>query len=358
LDTYPVTANSVGRFLGTKGSKLECSHKDCLSDFRDWDQEGHAKEWVLFPNNMGTHLSIDETQLHDGVYTIVSNKAGHGKKGTVIAIVRGTKAETVLKILLMMMAAAREKVVEITMDFSDSMRVIASNAFPKAEIVVDCFHAMQRCGDAVEEIRLKGKRKAIADTKRQVREYIAAVSAHSSRRRRYRAKHPKKYEGKTRCRKPRYVKRKFTPERLANGDTRVELLTRSRNLLTKSRDKWTDSQKKRAKILFEEYPRIKEAYEPVNRLRCVFKNKELYKGHAQEKFKEWYKSVAQSTLREVKAAGDLIMSREDEVLNYFSNRPTNAAAESLNAKMKGFRSQLRGISDLPFFIYRLGALLG
>jgi len=54
----------------------------------------------------------------------------------------------------------------------------------------------------------------------------------------------------------------------------------------------------------------------------------------------------------------LIMSREDEVLNYFSNRPTNAAAESLNAKMKGFRSQLRGISDLPFFIYRLGALLG
>jgi len=53
----------------------------------------------------------------------------------------------------------------------------------------------------------------------------------------------------------------------------------------------------------------------------------------------------------------LIMSREDEVLNYFSNRPTNAAAESLNAKMKGFRSQLRGISDLPFFMYRLGYFL-
>jgi len=66
------------------------------------------------------------------------------------------------------------------------------------------------------------------------------------------------------------------------GDTRVELPTRSRNLLTKNRDKWTDSQKKRAKILFEEYPRIKEVYEPVNRLGCVFKNKEPDKGHAQE----------------------------------------------------------------------------
>lgn len=321
-------------------------------------QKDHAREWVLFPENMGTHLSIDETLLHGEVYTIVSNKAGHGKKGTIIAIVKGTKAETVLKILLMILAASREKVIEITMDFSDSMRAIASNAFPNAEIVVDCFHVMQRCGDAVEEIRLKEKRAAIADTKRQMREYIAAVSAHSSRRRRYRDKHPKKYKGKKRGRKPKYVKMKFTPERLANGDTRVELLTRSRNLLTKSRDKWTDSQKARAKILFEEYPKIKEAYELVNKLRCVFKDKKLDKGQAREKFKEWYKSVAQSTLREVKAARDLIMSREDEILNYFNNRSTNAAAESLNAKMKGFRSQLRGISDLPFFMYRLGVLFG
>ena len=31
-------------------------------------------------------------------------------------------------------------------------------------------------------------------------------------------------------------------------------------------------------------------------------------------------------------------SKEDEVLNYFVNRATNAAAESLNSKMKGFRS--------------------
>lgn len=358
MDSYPVTANSAGRFLGTKGSKLERSYKDSLSDYRGWEQKGHADEWVLFPNNMGTHLSIDETQLHNEVYTIVSNKAGHGKKGTVIAIIKGTKAEAVLKILLMIMAASREKVVEITMDFSDSMRVIAGNAFPKAEIVVDCFHVMQRCGDSIEEIRLKEKRQAIADAKRQMREYIAAVSVHSSRRKRYRAKHPKKYKGKTRGRKPQYVKRKFTPERFSNGDTRVELLARSRNLLTKSRDKWTDSQKKRAKILFNEYPKIKEAYELVNKLRCVFKDKKLDKAQAKKKFKEWYKSVAQSTLREVKAARDLIKSREDEILNYFNNRSTNAAAESLNAKMKGFRSQMRGISDLPFFMYRLGVLFG
>ena len=37
--------------------------------------------------------------------------------------------------------------------------------------------------------------------------------------------------------------------------------------------------------------------------------------------------------------------REDEILNYFVNRSTNAAEESLNAKIKQFRAQLRGIVD-------------
>ncbi|MFR9515198.1 MAG: transposase, partial [Rikenellaceae bacterium] len=42
--------------------------------------------------------------------------------------------------------------------------------------------------------------------------------------------------------------------------------------------------------------------------------------------------------------------------NYFVNRATNAAAESFNAKVKVFRSQLRGVRDIPFFIFRLTKL--
>jgi len=46
--------------------------------------------------------------------------------------------------------------------------------------------------------------------------------------------------------------------------------------------------------------------------------------------------------------------KEDEILNYFIHRSTNAAAESLNAKIKQFRAQLRGIIDRKFFL--LGSL--
>ncbi|MBR5834895.1 MAG: transposase, partial [Bacteroidales bacterium] len=32
---------------------------------------------------------------------------------------------------------------------------------------------------------------------------------------------------------------------------------------------------------------------------------------------------------------------------------TNASAESLNSKIKAFRMQLRGVSDVKYFLFRL-----
>ncbi|WP_363321575.1 transposase [Plebeiibacterium sediminum] len=45
------------------------------------------------------------------------------------------------------------------------------------------------------------------------------------------------------------------------------------------------------------------------------------------------------------------------MINYFNNRSTNAAAESFNAKIKEFRRQLRGVSDVKFFLFRLTKIL-
>ena len=40
----------------------------------------------------------------------------------------------------------------------------------------------------------------------------------------------------------------------------------------------------------------------------------------------------------------------------FTLTPTNAAAESFNAKIKAFRAQFRGVRDRAFFLYRLAKL--
>lgn len=46
----------------------------------------------------------------------------------------------------------------------------------------------------------------------------------------------------------------------------------------------------------------------------------------------------------------------DTILNCFSNRSTNASAESFNAKEKAFRTQFRGVVDINLFMFRLARL--
>ncbi|MDR1115122.1 MAG: transposase [Tannerella sp.] len=46
----------------------------------------------------------------------------------------------------------------------------------------------------------------------------------------------------------------------------------------------------------------------------------------------------------------------EEILSFYINRSTNASAESFNSKIKSFRAELRGVLDIPFFLFRLSLL--
>ena len=90
----------MAKFNGVNPRSLQRQYKDHLSDFKSWDQKCHAKDWVLFAENLGSHLSLDETAFSNGdLYTILTNKKAKGKKGALVAMVKGTKAETVIRIL-------------------------------------------------------------------------------------------------------------------------------------------------------------------------------------------------------------------------------------------------------------------
>ena len=74
----------------------------------------------MFWKNIEPNQSIDETSLSDGeLYTIVSNKDVHGRKGAIVAIVQGTKVEDVVTALQRILWWERAMVLEVTMDFSD-----------------------------------------------------------------------------------------------------------------------------------------------------------------------------------------------------------------------------------------------
>ena len=358
MDTFPITARSLGLYFKVDSDRLERSYKDFLSGFTSWKQKDHAQESVLIPENIGERLGIDETMLHKDLMTFLSNKDGHGKKNTIIAAVKGTKSSDVIKILKEIPEDKRLEVKEVTMDFSDSMYTIVKETFPKATIVIDCFHIIKRSIEAIEEIRLKEKRNAQKILNKEKADFKKELERLAKNRKRYREKHPKKYRGKKRGRKPMRLNQRFVPEELSNGDTLIELLTRSKYLLSISGDDWTDKQKIRAEILFSKFPKIKEAYSLICSLRRVFSDKSIDRDFAKIRLHDWYRKVSESTLREVKAARDAIKTKEEEVLNYFINRSTNAHAESLNSKMKAFRAQIRGVQDMPFFMFRVAKIFG
>ena len=103
----------------------------------------------MFSDNIGPNLAIDETALSNGeLYTIVTNRDKHGKKGCLVAVVAGTKAEKVCEVLDRIDDQKREKVEEVTLDLSDSMRKIVRHCFPKANPSLtgkNIFHKFSGC---------------------------------------------------------------------------------------------------------------------------------------------------------------------------------------------------------------------
>lgn len=351
MDTTPVTARSLEKPYKINGDDFERAYKDCLSGFRDWKHAVHAQKWLIFPRNIGPNLSIDETALSNGeLYTIVSNKDAHGKKGALVAIVLGTCVEDVVTALKRIHLYLREKVREVTLDFSESMHSIVLQCFPYAQITIDRFHMQRLCYEAMQEIRVKHRREALK---------AEAEGRRAHRLRNKRNAHRRKQGKKdSRGRKPKRLNEAYTPTRLANGDTVCELLVRSHYLLMTSSEKWTERQKVRANILFDLYPDLKEAYSITHSLRMIFNNKNATKESGQESLYKWYERVSAFNNEAFETVASTYCEREDEILNYFVHRATNASAESLNSKIKSFRAQLRGVVDVTFFLFRLANIFG
>ena len=150
MGTSPVTCRTLEDFYHVNANTLERQYKNVLSGYRTWSEASHAEEWLVFPENIGPHIAIDETSLSNGeLYTVVTNRERHGRERCLVAIVAGTKAEDVIKALERIPQEFLDKVEEVTLDLADSMRKIVRSCFSKAIRVIDRFlgghTGSQRC---------------------------------------------------------------------------------------------------------------------------------------------------------------------------------------------------------------------
>lgn len=268
---------------------------------------------------------MDETCLSQGeLYTLVTNKSGKGRKGSLVAMIKETKSKTVIEQLSKLPRYMRLKVREITIDLSPSMLLIAKKSFPNAVIVSDRFHVQKLLNEAMTDYRTDYRWQAIDEENELLKKA--------------------KEKGKT-----------YKPKEFENGDTPRQLLARSRHVVMTHFSKWTSSQKERAAILFREYPALKEAYDVSMDLTRIYNNTRE-KGIAFTRFAKWYEKVEALDCKFFNSVITTMQNNYGTISNYFDNRSTNAAAESFNAKVKAFRAQFRGVRDIPFFIFRLSTI--
>lgn len=260
------------------------------------------------------------------LYTIITNKAAKGRKGALAAMVHGTNTRDIAAVLAKIPLKQRTIVEEVTLDMSDAMNAAIRQAFPKARRTTDRFHVQQLASEAVQEIRIYLRRQELKKENEAIKE-------------------------------ARANKQLYCPTIYKNGDTKKQLLARSRHLLFKPSSKWTDQQKERSEILFSDYPELKEAYEISMLLRSFYEHSKTIP-EAKERLDKWHEKVEEKNIESFNVAAETIRLHETTILNYFINRSTNASAESFNAKLKGFRAIVRGVRDKKFFLFRIAKLYG
>ncbi|WMJ72927.1 transposase [Cytophagaceae bacterium ABcell3] len=303
---------------------LRRHYKKKSSGFKQWEQKEHAEDYLVFPDNIGEHLSIDEVALSKGeLYTFVTNKNGRGKRGSLVASVKGTLSANIIQVLEKIPLEQRNKVKEVTLDMAKNMESSARTCFPMANLVTDRFHVVRLALEALQHIRVNQRwveldmeNKAIEAAKKNGVRYKAPL--------------------------------------LPNGDTPKQLLARCRYVFAKKKADWTQSQEQRANIAFENYPDLKKAYDHVLEFRLIYESNT--KISAEKKFNEWINKTHEMEIKEFLTVANTVSNHMSNILNFFDNRSTNANAESFNSKIKLFRANLRGVVDTRFFLFRLSKL--
>ena len=279
---------------------------------------------MIYPENIGEHLSIDEVSLSKGeLYTFVTNKSGRGKKRTIVASIKGTKSQDIIEIINKIPLEKRKLVKEITLDMANNMQLASKTCFPESYLVTDRFHVVKLVMEALQHLRVK-----------------------------YRWEEIEKENQAIKTAKEQGIK--YIPITFENDDTPKQLLERSRYIIAKKSNDWTENQKVRAELLFNNYPLLHQAYKHTLEFRNIYE--ETSREIAEEKIKNWIQKTKLLNMNVFNTAANSINYHLETILNFFVKRHTNANAESFNSKIKLFRANQRGVVNTKFFLFRLEKL--
>lgn len=332
-----------GLVFGISGKKVYDWYRNVLSGFTDPATQSKLHEHdtvdkdltdkttgklkqvfvpILKPENFGKHMAIDDKNIGGEGYTVLSNK----DTGKIALLIMSTKAAIIAETLVQVPVAIRMAVATVSKDLAEGYDCVARTCFMNAARIADKFHVIRLALEALQEVRIRHRQ--------------AALTAEREKKEAW-----KKAGNKT---------KDLPPSKLyANGETAKELLARSRYLLFKFKGHWTESQAERAKILFREFPEIRDAYDLICAFRNFYKCKVGTENRARESLDKWYERTKTSKIEEIKNLRHTVRQHEGEILRYFDDGHANAFAESLNSRIQAFVRSNYGVRDRDFFHFRL-----
>ena len=160
IDRKASSISDIADHYRIKANTLYRQYKEHLSDF-EATKKHHAKAFknqsFVFPENFGMRMGIDETGLFNGeLYTVVINKEKRGKKGSLAAIIRGTASKAVVPAISTAVSVERlMNIHEITLDMANSMDWIVRQIAPNAVKTYDRFHVEKLVYEALQNVRIR-----------------------------------------------------------------------------------------------------------------------------------------------------------------------------------------------------------
>ena len=335
----------LGRIFDISGKKIYKWYRNVLSGFTDPKEQAELHKYdtqdrslvdkktktfktvfvpLFKPENFGKNMAMDDKNVGGEVYTIISNK----DTGKIALMAMTTKARILADIIFRIPDMIRRKVDTLSKDLAEGYDWIARSLFPAALRIADKFHVIKLALEALQDVRVRYRQEILSQERKGKKEAV---------------KKGKKYQSPS-------------LKRYRNGETIKEILARSRYLLFKFKDQWTEVQEQRAAILFELFPEIKTAYSVICTFRNFYKCKVGEKSsieRARESLDKWYEKAKESKVPEMLNFMATIKSHQPEILAYFAHGHTNAFAESLNNQIQRFVQSNYGIRDRDFFHFRM-----
>ncbi|MCP3923093.1 MAG: transposase [Desulfobacterales bacterium] len=355
IEVSPINFSVIGHILQIDSTKIRRWYRDVLSGFLESGQsELHEHDIEFFDKlsgeiknifvpvcvleNIGEDMCIDEKQIGENFFTIISNR----KTGK-LAFMADTTRNLELIEASIPIKKQLEDVKIINRDLANCYRSFSNQAMPNAKQVGDKFHVVKLLLDAQQAIRIEQKRKIDTDKRK----------AHKAFKENEKAR-------KASCQKAgkKYKRQKFVYKEkvLANSETQSEILRRSRFLLYQFPEQWSSKQKNRAMVLFSEFPDLEKAYNLSIKFRNWYSKKNIgtHKLILEKDLYQWYEDVEKLGLADLMNFSSTVERNEEYVMNYFfTNGASNAMAENRNGKIKKFINSNQGTRDRDFFFFRL-----